>query len=626
MSNFEQNPSDLHEDYFTEQEAHYFGRTAVGMRDTLRPPPRVDSRSTDPAPPSKDKRYVPGAVVAAQAAAAKLSTRTQEGPYPAIQQAALKLGAERPYPAIQHTSDTTDASPAGAQASTYKPIISRRPVGAPKQEFKPLDMSDSAYAPKPATAADHGKQIRTIYTNSEGKFDPATIRSESASRFTPPPSPLTSQTPDISRPRPSSRGGSFMSFGRSDRADTDSSNGRSSNTRRGIISDSFKNLGRRLSNSFQHKAAILNAGPDDRKVYVQEKERQVNPQPRASAQTGRDTVDFLNKLSLAEVEPEKQNGMSNALSFGDKAALKASELLDPIKRRERSGTMDSDMSFADCAPPDAIEKCSRCSQPPTGYLRKDGVCDGCHVYDRFLLSPCSVVLGFPRQSLVHAHRDPLETDLRSNAVPLIAQSEEYSPPYIHVAGTHRLRKLRNTIYEDPGNPWFEVEYGSHDGPTFTVPSKSNQVQSLGSIDKNGTGSGQPVPNSETAAAESKLPNGRPFDDADESPVVPPTPRRPVSEPKTIHARIPQWPIPSLKPQSHRRSVSVAVVPNTSVAEQTEESQYVSPRASWRRDSIPASHLPEIKKMEAKQEARDTRFYGFYDDILNDYNRRRESRL
>ena len=61
------------------------------------------------------------------------------------------------------------------------------------------------------------------------------------------------------------------------------------------------------------------------------------------------------------------------------AALNISKLLDPIKPRGRSDTLDSDMDFGmtDMAPAGTMLPCSVCKAPVTGFL-KDGLCELCY--------------------------------------------------------------------------------------------------------------------------------------------------------------------------------------------------------------------------------------------------------
>lgn len=63
---------------------------------------------------------------------------------------------------------------------------------------------------------------------------------------------------------------------------------------------------------------------------------------------------------------------------GEKIAFTISQKLDRFKLKDRKGSQCSDLDFADFAPPETLESCSQCGNPPEGaeYLVR-GMCGRC---------------------------------------------------------------------------------------------------------------------------------------------------------------------------------------------------------------------------------------------------------
>lgn len=99
-------------------------------------------------------------------------------------------------------------------------------------------------------------------------------------------------------------------------------------------------------------------------------------------------------------------------------------------------------------------------------------------------------------------------------------------------------------------------------------------------------------------------------------VLPPTPRRSITMPEAVMDPILHSQDRSSIRRALGRSKSVAV-PSSAFEDSGE---YVSPRRFWREGSVPTVHRPENSESTEKS-VRDTRFYGFYDDITNDYSKR-----
>ena len=253
-------------DYLTQQDAHYIGARAVGMRDTLRAQP---SGSTPPPPPPKDKRFNSGAAAAAQAAGARLGgTRAnQASSYPAIPVQRKPVGVA--------DSSVAQQAPQG---------INRKPVG---ERPVPITIPSTQSLQQPPRTQPPSGQIRTIYSGADGKYDTNTITTVPSSRFTPPASP-SAPTHD----RTSSRT-SFRSFGKKSRADNRHSaitnNSRPSNSRRGSLQDMFKAVGRRVSDAFKDTATIVKMAPTEREDWIEDRRKD---KQRSASQRSDEWEDF----------------------------------------------------------------------------------------------------------------------------------------------------------------------------------------------------------------------------------------------------------------------------------------------------------------------------------------------
>lgn len=195
-----------------------------------------------------------------------------------------------------------------------------------------------------------------------------------------------------------------------------------------------------------------------------------------------------------------------------------------------------------------------------------------------------------------------------------------------LAGKRKLRKVRQTIYEDPGNPFAMDE---HDDRTESEISVFNMPfgavlqdpigpTRVGTPSRSTSGSAKkhlPAMSMMQPGSVESLLSGKPFDDAVESPSVPPTPTN------VVHAPTPQRHGTPTVIQNHRPSISVDVLSGQLTDENT-PGDYVSTRGHWRRDSPPYREASKRNAPPKRDNARDTRFYGFHDDILGDYERTR----
>ena len=162
----------------------------------------------------------------------------------------------------------------------------------------------------------------------------------------------------------------------------------------------------------------------------------------------------------------------------------------------------------------------------------------------------------------------------------------------------KLMRIRQTIYEDPGNPFTdEVD----DGSVALEPWRQKPLP--------------PPPESEDGPDDafwrSENAGNKPHA-LDSSSTAP----WPLQRSETMKVDMPIRGVDQTDKRAHRRSRSVGLSPPSPT-----EDEYVAPRRFWRKRSVPEDELPFEVTMD-RGGARDTRFYGFYDDIIQDYDRRR----
>jgi len=195
---------------------------------------------------------------------------------------------------------------------------------------------------------------------------------------------------------------------------------------------------------------------------------------------------------------------------------------------------------------------------------------------------------------------------------------------MRLAGKKKLRKLRQTIYEDPGNPFADDE-GDADVSIFTMPFRPGTGQSFHTLhDTTSSDSQYTIASDRTleqlwprAFDARNLLNGSPFEDAVESPAIPPI-SRPSGAPNTpIHAPIPhRQGTPTLIKQV-QRSMSVTVEPEEALSGDS-PIRYDAHSAQLKSTSGQIQFNEGQERVQRSQ-YRDTKFYGFYDDILEDYD-------
>ena len=165
----------------------------------------------------------------------------------------------------------------------------------------------------------------------------------------------------------------------------------------------------------------------------------------------------------------------------------------------------------------------------------------------------------------------------------------------------KIIRIRETIYEDPGNPFCDDSDSERLSPGWLAHDQKPLPP--------------PPPINEGKACGLDPFDINPFDDGAFS-KTPATPKNSVADVwadnTTLHTRKDSNII-----RAHRRSKSVAVpLPNPS----EEFGEYVAPRTYWRKGSIPTSRWSQ--PIQSSDESwRDTKFYGFYEDLIQDYDGR-----
>lgn len=97
-----------------------------------------------------------------------------------------------------------------------------------------------------------------------------------------------------------------------------------------------------------------------------------------------------------------------------------------------------------------------------------------------------------------------------------------------------------------------------------------------------------------------------------------------SGPRMVHApKASRVGTPEAIRRAHHRSMSLALPPSSG---RPDSDEYVSPRKLWRRENSLPVVTSQLEKVEegdgGGKSARDTRFYGFYEDLIKGYDKRR----
>jgi hypothetical protein len=180
--------------------------------------------------------------------------------------------------------------------------------------------------------------------------------------------------------------------------------------------------------------------------------------------------------------------------------------------------------------------------------------------------------------------------------------------YIRLPAKKRLRKVRNTVYEDPGNPFdfgaimpIDRPPSTSTGQEILTDEHTNDDDQWDSWDEDGP---EPSPGADSKMY-SRLSN--PFD------LVEINPFDPVEEANSTFSRR-----DTLKPsRPNRRSMSVDIgfMP---ARRSLKRNDLTSTDQDWPGD-VPLLHTTHPSGMIFTTESkRDTKFYAFYDDLLAEY--------
>lgn len=187
---------------------------------------------------------------------------------------------------------------------------------------------------------------------------------------------------------------------------------------------------------------------------------------------------------------------------------------------------------------------------------------------------------------------------------------------MRLANRKKLVRIRRTIYEDPGNP-------------FSVETEAGKTEDTDEVNC------RPPTRFWTYGKALPAPNLR-FDRRNESPVrsdlnassrygsdrAKSRPKTPMSSPATIRPPLSHHGPSKANKAHHRRSKSVAALTMPTAPDDSSEEEYVPPRDFWRQGSMP--YVTTAKAMEQERDdgggLRDTKWYGFYDDLMTTYER------
>ncbi|GAB1741493.1 hypothetical protein NU219Hw_g6722t1 [Hortaea werneckii] len=664
MSNFENNPFGL-SDYFAIQDAHYIGNKAVGMRDTLRP----SITSAPPPPPPKDRKYNTNAAAAAAAAAGR-SPNARSSKEKVNQHAANSAVPGRKP--IVSTNQST--APHASEAIRRKPVGPRRPT--------PVKSSTTKSAPTEsyqASTSSSNISVPRIYRDASGRFDSSTIRGGwSSTRCTPPASPghprpgsrdssrsffsKADRTDTEDSSRPGSRRGSLSSlFASAGRRLSDAFKDKSqivkmsSAERRDYIGSRKDQHPEKPSSSWSdEREGKRRANPDSRPQYqrdaivrknlanmelasgasgtvdafeamriqselnakanaAQRREHEAacrradahgKPRPKRPADLPvadltltpaerNDARLYRDDTLLAEVRADDEGRISPPhFTAGEIAALAMSKATDAFKGgKHRSGSVDSDMSLGfDQAPQELMHVCKRCKRPVTTFIHSNGHCDRCHQWEQ-------------QQRSEYAEKH-VEGEAGSNVSP--------NSPYIKLPAAKKIRKLRRTLYEDPGNPFMDLENAS----ILTTTFYSAHAQPREGIDHDHDASNAvEVARSSTSSNRTRLLNGDPFEDAVESPGAHAVELAATFVPLPLEELAPCGRGAALTGQVHRRSFAAAL--ESEDPELEFPGKYIAPRSQWDRGKKRALRCDSDDNHSSAQD-RNTKFYGFYDGLLEAY--------
>ncbi|KAI5358516.1 hypothetical protein Slin15195_G109640 [Septoria linicola] len=210
--------------------------------------------------------------------------------------------------------------------------------------------------------------------------------------------------------------------------------------------------------------------------------------------------------------------------------------------------------------------------------------------------------------------------------------------YMKVVGSHKMLRVRQTIYNDPGNP-FDIESPEDAGPW---PQYATHGTSPAMTDSSGFNPELGIELNRSIAATDSSRFNFELEKIISNISTSPASSADSATDSVLHRRGSpdvgmerfgnRLPVPLYAPKARRpgtpalvrahsvKEVSIPVVPSP----EPEEEEYVPPRSLWRR-SLPSSNLCEATGRVADV-VRDTNFYGFYDGVLAEYRADLEDQL
>ncbi|EME39255.1 hypothetical protein DOTSEDRAFT_38476 [Dothistroma septosporum NZE10] len=193
--------------------------------------------------------------------------------------------------------------------------------------------------------------------------------------------------------------------------------------------------------------------------------------------TSHDTVGERGEYRTDLYQAPKPKKSKDLFTPGERAAVLVSKIVDPVKKRRDSD--DSDLSFADIAPPAEMDACSRCGEVVTGFLVK-GRCQGCH---GLWLQEFWDATDSPVVSSEGYEPDDTNSDYstRSSSSSPRAPREVNEEEYMKLTASYRIRRVRQTIYDDPGNPFSLEDCNPDDGTPNEVDKMAYGMNAITSI-------------------------------------------------------------------------------------------------------------------------------------------------
>lgn len=208
--------------------------------------------------------------------------------------------------------------------------------------------------------------------------------------------------------------------------------------------------------------------------------------------------------------------------------------------------------------------------------------------------------------------------------------------YMRLANKRKLVRIRQTVYEDPGNPFADemeeadeappASWFSHDKSLPPRPFRTEPGDEVDDVDEAPPDSwfshSKPLPPRPCESEAEDHASLRSNSEYDERRVQSVPPNDPVTfADPALRLKLPHQNSSAAVKVNHRRSKSVALFAPSPTDTNAE---YISPRRFWRPGSVPAVQ-PKGPISSDGQDVRDTRFYGFYDDIMRGY-KNRDSRM